>query len=102
MDDMFCSCQCCCWIQIKNHLKKDDPTTGGPRVSMSHVQPRSSKKCHGNSSPGGLLGRQTDTFAGPIDMNIKSKAPKGPESGSQLMSRMISAFYFEFNCGHKP
>jgi len=57
---------------------------------------------HGNSSPGGLLGRQTDTFAGPIDMNIKSKAPKGPESGSQLMSRMISAFYFEFNCGHKP
>ena len=52
--------------------------------------------------PGRAAGAPDWYFSGPIDMNIKSKAPKGPESGSQLMSRMISAFYFEFNCGHKP
>merc|ERR1712136_416800 len=43
------------------------------------------------SSPGGLLGRQADT--------LNEKAPKGPESGSQLMSRRSLSFKFEFNCG---
>jgi len=98
----FCSCQCCCWLQSltsKKNMVLRQVAQGFP-CKYQNSYPISDH-LQRKSSPGGLLGRQADTNNWPYwHEHLTEKAPKGPESGSQLMSRRsLSFFKFEFNCG---
>ena len=99
----FCSCQCCCWLQSLTSDKKIvlRQVAQGFLCHYQNSLLESYDQLQWNPSPGGLLGRQADTNNWPYwHEHLTEKAPKGPESGSQLMSRRsLSFFKFAINCG---
>ena len=101
-DDLFCSCQCCCWLQSLTSDKKIVLRQVAQGV-LCHYQNsllESYDQLQWNPSPGGLLGRQADTFYWPYWHEHQMKRPrKGQSLEVNWWVVDPCLFKFEFNCG---